>query len=377
MKSRLAVTAFVAVAVLSAPGCAATYGGEYARSQGTYVSARVGSFYDALAPYGTWVDAGPYGWAWCPLDVPLGWRPYTVGYWAYSDWGWTWMAEDPWGWIPYHYGRWAFDARYGWIWVPGDVWAPAWVAWRFGEGWTGWAALPPDVGWSAAAGISFTSYDLDRSIDRFSWCFVRNRDFGRPRRLAGIAPASRNVTLLRETREVTRYVSSQGIPVERGLRPELIERTTGRSVPRYRVEESRTPLRGGGAVIQGKTIRVYRPDGRLAQELRDRLRQAPPPERRGAPRRLLDRQESERQRLDKVQSSGRRQLEQEHKRELKNPPRGMSRADLRSRQEAERRAQAELEQRQRHVMESREQRFREGSGGRDEGRGRGRGRRAS
>jgi hypothetical protein len=374
MKSRIAVAALVAVLVLSVPGCAATYDGGYDRPRSSNVSTSVGFFYDALAPYGTWVEAGTYGWAWCPLDAPLGWRPYTVGYWAYSDWGWMWVAEDPWGWIPYHYGRWGFDSQYGWIWVPGDVWAPAWVAWRYGDDWVGWAPLPPDVGWNASLGISFTSYDLDRRIDRFSWCFVRDRDFGRARRLSDIAPAGRNVTLLRQTRNVTRYVASRDIPVERGLRPELIERATGRSIPRFRVEESHTPIRGGGAVVRGRTLRVYRPDGRVAQELRERLRQVPPPERRVAPRRLIERQEAERRQQDRHWADRRKQLDQQHQRELRQPPRGVTRTDLRRRQEAEVRAQHEMEQRQRQMFEARERRLGGSQNRREENQGRGRGR---
>ena len=377
MKSRIALTALLAVAVLSVPGCAASYDGEYTSTR-VYASADIGYFYDALAPYGTWVETGPYGWAWCPLDTPIGWRPYTVGYWVYSDWGWMWVADDPWGWIPYHYGRWAFDADYGWLWVPGDVWAPAWVAWRYGDDWVGWAPLPPNVGWSASAGISFTSYDLDRSIDRFSWCFVRDRDFGRARRITDIEPASRNVTLLRDTRQVTRYVSSQGIPVERGLRPDLIERSTGRSIPRYRVQESPTPLRKEGALVRGRTVQVYRPSGRFGQELRDRLHQGPPPERRVLSQRLIDRQASERRQMEQHWAGRRKQLEQEQQLQLRQPPPGMSPSDLRGRQEAERRAQGEWEQRQRQVMESRQQHLQEGrdrqeeSQGREHGRGRGR-----
>ena len=30
-------------------------------------------------------------------------------------------------------GRWFFDDSYGWVWVPGSEWAPAWVAWRYGD----------------------------------------------------------------------------------------------------------------------------------------------------------------------------------------------------------------------------------------------------
>ena len=47
-----------------------------------------------------------YGWSWTPYDVPIDWRPYSVGRWVYTDDGWTWMSQEPWGWATYHYGRW-------------------------------------------------------------------------------------------------------------------------------------------------------------------------------------------------------------------------------------------------------------------------------
>ena len=41
-----------------------------------------------------------------------------------------WASEEPFGWATYHYGRWGYSDRMGWFWVPGNRWAPAWVAWR-------------------------------------------------------------------------------------------------------------------------------------------------------------------------------------------------------------------------------------------------------
>ena len=53
-------------------------------------------------------------------------------------------VEANWGWVVYHYGRWAFEPGIGWFWVPGEEWAPAWVNWRYGDEYVGWAPLPPD-----------------------------------------------------------------------------------------------------------------------------------------------------------------------------------------------------------------------------------------
>jgi hypothetical protein len=95
----------------------------------------------ALAPHGDWVDTPDYGRAWHPW-VASGWEPYVDGYWSWSPWGWLWVSYEPFGWT-YHYGRWGFVPLYGWVWVPGTAWGPAWVDWYWGDGYVGWAPLPP------------------------------------------------------------------------------------------------------------------------------------------------------------------------------------------------------------------------------------------
>ena len=48
------------------------------------------------------------------------------------------------GWVAFHYGRWINTDAYGWAWVPGNEWGPAWVDWRRSDEYAGWAPLPPD-----------------------------------------------------------------------------------------------------------------------------------------------------------------------------------------------------------------------------------------
>src|SRR5689334_12375662 len=55
-------------------------------------------FYSELSPYGRWIQRGSYGWVWEPTRVEVGWRPYTRGRWVQSDYGWTWLSDEPWGW---------------------------------------------------------------------------------------------------------------------------------------------------------------------------------------------------------------------------------------------------------------------------------------
>jgi len=120
-------------------------------------------FYDRLAPYGSWTFVAPYGQVWVPA-VGYGWRPYYYGQWVLTDWGWTFVSNDPWGWAAYHYGRWNWGTGVGWYWVPGRVWAPAWVSWRYGGGYAAWCPLGPSgvvfgyrhPGWVAVPEQHFT-----------------------------------------------------------------------------------------------------------------------------------------------------------------------------------------------------------------------------
>ena len=100
------------------------------------------AMFSDLAPYGQWTQLGSYGTAWQPNISDPDWAPYSEGHWVYTDYGWTWVSDEPWGWATYHYGRWV-DLDQGWFWIPGTQWAPAWVSWRFGGGYCGWVPLPP------------------------------------------------------------------------------------------------------------------------------------------------------------------------------------------------------------------------------------------
>jgi hypothetical protein len=102
------------------------------------------TFYDSLSNQGTWIQSSDYGYVWQPTVTDPDWAPYTDGHWAYTEDGWTWVSDESYGWAVYHYGRWVNLDGTGWVWVPGYTWAPAWVSWRYGDGYAGWAPLPPD-----------------------------------------------------------------------------------------------------------------------------------------------------------------------------------------------------------------------------------------
>jgi len=111
---------------------------------GASVSIHATADFDApLAGCGTWVSVGSYGRCWRPAGVAVDWQPYCEGEWVWTDCGWYWQSDEPWAWACYHYGYWVDDPVYGWIWIPGVDWAPAWVCWRIGGGCIGWAPLCP------------------------------------------------------------------------------------------------------------------------------------------------------------------------------------------------------------------------------------------
>ena len=126
-------------------------------------------FVKPLSRYGTWHHHHRYGQVFAPGGAYLTarWRPYTHGHWEYTEWGWTWVSADPFGWATDHYGRWTYDAHLGWVWVPGRVWGPAWVTWRHGGGYVGWAPLPPGAQLGAHYGVHETA-----------WVFVHSHHLG-------------------------------------------------------------------------------------------------------------------------------------------------------------------------------------------------------
>ena len=214
------------------------------------VGVNIGAFHDSLGVYGGWTNHSRYGSVWAPRHVAVGWRPYTVGHWAYTDYDWTWVSDEPWGWATYHYGRWVFDPALGWIWIPGDVWGPAWVTWRFGGGYAGWAPLPP-----YANAFSFTGI-----VDPFAFCFVQQRYLAEPFLARHFVPVQRNVTIVNVTKNVTNYAVVNDRIVNRGIAPREIERVSGHAVPRLKVREvASAPGHGQRASVNGRELAVFKP----------------------------------------------------------------------------------------------------------------------
>jgi hypothetical protein len=147
-----------------------------------------GYVYNALAPYGTWMDLPGIGRCWQPTACTLNhsWRPYCDnGRWRWSDSGWYWDSRYSWGWAPFHYGRWTQHSQYGWLWHPDRTWAPAWVCWRQSRDACGWAPLPPGSAFTIATGWTLhgqpvNSQQPDFGVSASSFTFVAKDQFLHP-----------------------------------------------------------------------------------------------------------------------------------------------------------------------------------------------------
>jgi uncharacterized protein DUF6600 len=232
---------------------------DYREQAGPPLSADAAFFYEDLAPYGEWIPVGGHGWVWRPSGVSRGWRPYTDGRWVWTEDGWTWLSDWEWGWAPFHYGRWLFDGELGWVWVPGREWAPAWVEWRYGDGWIGWAPLPPRVVFRREVGLSPLLVEQEVILPPSAFCFVEERIFLEPRIERFIVPASRNVTIVNVTQNVTNLVVVNNRVVNRSIDVAQIERRLQRPVPRFRIVDRDSPAQVRGERIRGSDIAMFRP----------------------------------------------------------------------------------------------------------------------
>ena len=210
-------------------------------------------FYDQLGDYGDWVELGDYGYAWQPRDVDQDWRPYSDGRWAYTEAGWTWLSEEPYGWAVYHYGRWAQIEHKGWVWIPGTEWAPAWVSWRRSPKHVGWAPLPPEASFRRSVGISGWAdsyYDIGPSAYRF----VEVRNFGAPRLRTVFLEPRENVTIIRQTTNITQITYVNSVVHNGGPRYEDISRESAEPVRRLRLER-RVEIEGDRSSFRGEQMR--------------------------------------------------------------------------------------------------------------------------
>ncbi len=194
-------------------------------------------FYEGLAPYGSWFEVNGYGYCWQPSSGIESWRPYLDGCWVWSSFGWAWQTNEPFGWATYHYGRWVNLAGYGWVWVPGCEWAPAWVAWRQSSDCVGWAPLPLEQG--VCSGV-YRDCDSIYGLGPASYVFINTNLFVSPSYINVCAPVAQQNRIFQCSVNVTQIVPRSGHQhafVQQGGPPRAqMEQVCGLAVPQRPVQ---------------------------------------------------------------------------------------------------------------------------------------------
>jgi hypothetical protein len=218
-------------------------------------------FYQKLQTGGHWFSDPTYGYVWQP-DVASSreWRPYSDGRWAYTDRGWTWVSNEDFGWATYHYGRWAHRSDSGWIWIPGDEWAPAWVSWRESDEYCGWAPLPPEVADDSDVPIGGW-VDSYYDIGPEAYVFVQTSDLGRETyRDVAIQPAQ-NVQFITQTRNVTNVAFAGNGVVVNG--PDYNRIASRAKIAQYKLNYVTENQGRFGTQVSGNQLQVMAPAMKL------------------------------------------------------------------------------------------------------------------
>lgn len=235
-------------------------------------------FYDNLGDDGSWVEVGDYGYCWQPTAAVSNsnWRPYSDGYWAYTDVGWTWVSYESFGWATYHYGRWARLRDQGWVWVPGTEWGPAWVSWRTGGDYVGWAPLPPRYseggGELVYEGRPINGrVDIDFDIGPAYYNFVDVRYIGEPVLRERIFEPAQNIAYINRTVNVTNITYENSRVFNHGPDYNRLSAYSVRPIQRLRLQRdtnvdfsaagrgnARTQVQGDQLMVSAP-LRVQRP----------------------------------------------------------------------------------------------------------------------
>jgi hypothetical protein len=242
----------------------------HAQYDNQYIS--YNDFYQDLAPYGQWIDDPTYGYVWSP-NVDGSFRPYySDGYWAMTDYGNTWVSNYAWGWACFHYGRWTYDSYYGWLWIPGNDWGPAWVSWRSGDGYYGWAPLGPGYNFDASVGYSCPS-DW--------WVFIP------PQYIYGgnyyhywYGPRG-NSEIIHNTEIINNTYVYNHVTYVTGPRAHEVEEYTHKPVQVFKINNSNNP----STRVHDGTIRMYRP-AQVSQAPKVNGQRPTPPNLVNAPQRV-------------------------------------------------------------------------------------------
>jgi hypothetical protein len=226
-------------------GAVLIMGGATQDAKAQYDDVSLQTFYDELSPYGTWIKDPQYGYVWRPDVDQAEFRPYySNGRWVMTEYGNTWVSNYDWGWAPFHYGRWIYTRYNSWLWVPDTTWGPAWVSWRSGGGYYGWAPMSPGL-----------HVNIQVALPDFCWNFVPYsriyyNDF--PRYYSG-----RNRVYVQKTVIINNVYVNNNRTYYTGPQAADIRRNSRQEVKVYNI--ARTTNRSSSGEIDRNQVNIYTP----------------------------------------------------------------------------------------------------------------------
>ena len=224
------------------------------------------------------------------------------------------------------------------------MWGPAWVEWRQGGGYIGWAALPPgrhgvDVNIEIGVEVGEPPY--------WAFAFVEERYIIDEHVRDHFEPVTRNVTIFNITKNITRYEVVNGRFVNRGIDVNYVQKVTGQPVRHYGVSEVARPYAAG---LRGNRIGAYRPSlpaRNMQSRTSPRFLAADPRPRTAAEL------EAERRAVEARHQQLAAQMAERHQREVTYPPSGLAREELVAQQQRELQTFEELRNRELQTVQMR------------------------
>lgn len=184
-------------------------------------------------------------------NAPPVYVPYSNGQWVNTDQGWYFKAPTPQEEITSHYGRWSYSDNLGWVWIPGRVWAPAWVDWRVNDNYTAWTPVPPHV------------YIIDNTLkvpeitDDSRYVIVENKYFAEPDFYKYSYKENKNKIIIKEMTRTNGIMVINHTIINKGPEVTVIEKVTGKPIQKVEIKRVTDP---SGVKYTGTSYVVYTPE---------------------------------------------------------------------------------------------------------------------
>jgi hypothetical protein len=119
----------------------------------------------------------------------------------------------------------------GWVWVPGRVWAPAWVDWRENDEYIAWTPIPPSV-------YFVNNVVVVPPIVEERYVVVEQRYFYEPSVYKYMYKENKNKIMIKEWRRLDGVTVVNHTVINKGPDVKIIEKYSGKTIETYNAQGS-------------------------------------------------------------------------------------------------------------------------------------------